>query len=170
MFLERWSSSLPGVAIAICAPLSRASICGVMLTPPYNNTVFTLLLSLCASESICCASSLVGASITACSFFTGSIVCSIGSRNANVFPLPVLLLTTRSFLLRSIGIAFSCTSVGLSYFSFCRDCNSSGFRFNSSNCIFFLRTYYSGFTPRQKVIPAKPVRKEQVSTKQFGTA
>lgn len=132
-----WSSILPGVATAICAPLSKASICGFMLTPPYKSTVFTFGANFLASLSVCCASSLVGARIIACNVFSGDRFSSIGSRKANVFPLPVLLLTAKSLPVRSIGIAFSCTSVGFSYFSFFRAVNSSGFIFNSLNFIVF---------------------------------
>lgn len=115
-----------------------------MLTPPYKRTVLVLSTSLCDSLSVCCASSLVGERINACNLFSGERFCSIGSKNANVFPLPVLLLTIRSFPASKRGIDFSCTSVGCSYFNFWSDANSSGFRFNSLNFILSPNLVFDG--------------------------
>jgi hypothetical protein len=62
-----WSSSLPGVATSRSQPPRSASTCSTMVAPPCTRLHLTWVpeASLRASSQICCASSRVGARMTA---------------------------------------------------------------------------------------------------------
>ena len=136
------SMSLPGVPTIMFAPFLSSYICLSIDAPPYTVTTDSpaSAASRFATSVTCSASSRVGAITIADdkSFF--SIFCIIGMRNAPVFPVPVLALTTVSLPDIITGMALSCTSVGFSNPIFLSADSKVGFRPIFSNSVMFYST------------------------------
>ena len=116
------STSLPGVATMTCEPFLSCLICESIGAPPY--TAVTLNPSMyfpksLRSSHICRHNSRVGDIMTAWVLFSvSSSLCSSGSPNAAVFPVPVCASAIRSFCLsselsRRCGMTASCTGIGI---------------------------------------------------------
>ncbi len=113
---ERKSSSRPGVATTILAPLRKAESCKPSDNPPTTSAagprVFPRSALYCATT--CMANSRVGTSARA--VIPGVFSCSMrsmtGIKNASVLPVPVCAVASTSFPASACGIAVACTGVG----------------------------------------------------------
>ena len=103
------------MATMIWQPFCSFSACRCIFAPPYRHAMRTSGINwhkFCSSAAICCASSRVGARITACGTFFSFWMRSItGMPKAQVLPVPVGALAIISWPAIIKGMAFSCTSV-----------------------------------------------------------